>query len=166
MLRRHPITWAFLAASAVMLVVTLAVPVTLLRYVLPTSQLLLLAAGAVAAALRWRANAYRRAASRELERVEAAQEWAQLSEVLKRTALATFPRESVAGLTGTDWLAFLDRTGGTRDFTEGPGRALTTLAYDPRAAERVSDDDARAAHRACTAWVQRHRGDRAEGAVR
>ena len=93
--------------------------------------------------------------------------WPESSrEVLKRTALATFPRESVAGLTGTDWLAFLDRTGGTRDFTEGPGRALTTLAYDPRAAERVSDDDARAAHRACTAWVQRHRVDRAEGAVR
>ncbi|MEM9383081.1 MAG: DUF4381 domain-containing protein [Planctomycetota bacterium] len=117
-------------------------------------------ATAVALTLRWRANAYRRAATRELERVLAEEDWPRLSEVLKRTALAAFPRERVAGLTGSAWLAFLDRTGGTREFTEGPARALETLAFDPAAAERVSDADARAAQRSCAAWVLRHRADR------
>jgi Ca-activated chloride channel family protein len=50
---------------------------------------------------------------------------------VKRTALSAYPRESVASLAGDSWLAFLDRTGNTKAFTEGPGRRLVDLAYVP-----------------------------------
>jgi hypothetical protein len=90
---------------------------------------------------RWRAAAYRRAARAEWQRLRT---WAadpgqreaalrQLPELVKRTALAVFPREEVAALSGMEWLRFLDRTGHTHDFTSGRGQLLVALAYDPRA---------------------------------
>ena len=53
----------------------------------------------------WKADAYRRAALRELATARTA---AEVGEVLRRTALAIAPRETIAGLHGaswTDWLA-------------------------------------------------------------
>jgi hypothetical protein len=52
-----------------------------------------------------------------------------LSRLLRRFALARFPRQQVAGLTGTDWLAFLDANGGGGRFAKGPGRLLTEAPY-------------------------------------
>ena len=49
---------------------------------------------------QWRANAYRRAALRELGSVEEA---AAIAELLRRTALAIEPRSVIAGLTGPAW---------------------------------------------------------------
>jgi hypothetical protein len=54
---------------------------------------------------RWQADAYRRAALRELPSLNDA---AAIAELLRRTALAVVPRTVVAKLTGsawTDWLA-------------------------------------------------------------
>jgi hypothetical protein len=77
---------------------------------------------AVAAVVRHRRrNAYRRAALRELETVDAR----DISPLLKRAALMAFPREQVASLSGPAWLAFLDRTGGTQ-FAK---TALASLPY-------------------------------------
>lgn len=81
----------------------------------------------------------RRAALAELKRIEIAHRnsddtnalVADLSTLLRRYALARFPAEDVAGLTGKAWLNFLDRTGGAGAFTKGPGRALTTAPYRP-----------------------------------
>src|SRR5262249_17607722 len=61
-----------------------------------------------------RANRYRREALAELARVANAgmapsECLAQLAVLLRRTALAAFPREQVASLAGPAWLAFLDR---------------------------------------------------------
>src|SRR5690348_12337591 len=75
----------------------------------------IVAAGSVAATAiliamavtRHRRNAYRRAALGELDAADAR----DISAVLKRAALAAWPRGEVASLTGTAWLAFLDRTG-------------------------------------------------------
>ncbi|WP_133129899.1 DUF4381 domain-containing protein [Legionella yabuuchiae] len=41
---------------------------------------------------------------------------ARVSELLKRVALVYFPREEVAGLTGEQWLEFLNKTGQDIDF--------------------------------------------------
>ena len=79
----------------------------------------------VAAVARYRRNAYRREALRQLDAVDPG----GISTVLKRTALAAWPREQVAALTGAAWLAFLDRTGRTTAFTDGAGRHIETLAF-------------------------------------
>ena len=86
---------------------------------------------------RWKASAYRREALKELKELagqlpdnqDAAR---KLPELLKRTALSTWPREQVAGLSGRAWLEFLDKTGNTSDFTEGAGKLLPNLAYAGR----------------------------------
>lgn len=52
-----------------------------------------------------------------------------LSLVLKRVALAAWPRERVAGLTGRAWLEFLDDSGGGGAFANGPGQALAGAGY-------------------------------------
>jgi hypothetical protein len=58
---------------------------------------------------RWRANAYRRAALRELA---VAGDVPAIAEILKRTALVAYPRKDVAALSGAAWLAWLAETGG------------------------------------------------------
>ena len=89
---------------------------------------------------RWRYNAARRFALRELKRYEA--EYLehrdpvtlgkQLSALLRRAMLAYAPRGDVAGLTGEAWLQWLD-TGMPLPYfhTEG-GKSLLNLPYrDP-----------------------------------
>jgi hypothetical protein len=53
---------------------------------------------------KWRANAYRRAALREISSADSAP---AIAELLRRTALATTPRKAVAAMTGTVWLDWL-----------------------------------------------------------
>ena len=64
---------------------------------------------AVVAWRLWRANAYRRTALRELQGTTSAD---QMAEILKRTALAVFPRSDVASLSGAAWSDWLSRTAG------------------------------------------------------
>jgi len=54
-----------------------------------------------------------------------------LALLVRRTALAAFPREQVAALSGASWLSFLDRTCGGHEFAEGSGRVLDTAPYRP-----------------------------------
>ena len=86
-----------------------------------------------------RANRYRREALAELKGFTRAlavdmspNELAiQLSLLVRRTALAAFPREQVAPLTGSSWLAFLDRTCDETEFSRGAGRWLAWAPYAP-----------------------------------
>jgi len=55
-----------------------------------------------------------------------------LALLVRRTALAAFPRQEVASLAGPAWLAFLDRTYGGDGFSHGPGRALSLSPYTPQ----------------------------------
>jgi len=107
---------------------------------------------------RHRANAYRREVLRELETVAPQ----GISTVLKRAALAAWPREQVASLSGPAWLAFLDRTGHTTAFTGGAGRSIETLAFGGS----VSAEDARAAQSAARHWLRHHRWGRATPVAR
>jgi hypothetical protein len=113
---------------------------------------------------RWRAAAYRRAAIAELRRLErraadGSQHDAALREVpalVKRTALAAYPRETVASLSGPDWLRFLDRTGHTDAFTHGRGQPLAGLAYDPRVAHGMDGNAMRELFDVVARWIGGH----------
>ena len=95
---------------------------------------------------RWRWNAARRLALRELARVRREYEQGadaivlgkELSELVRRSMLAYAPRGEVAGLTGDAWLKWLDRGLTDAPFTAGAGRNLETLPY--QRPERVRDE--------------------------
>ena len=91
--------------------------------------LLILVGGAIWRVRAWRhATAYRRAALVAL--AQAGNDPAAISDVLRRTALAGFPRAEVAGLYGDDWLAFLDRTGTSGQFaSSAAGKVLAAAPY-------------------------------------
>ncbi len=95
---------------------------------------------------RYRRNAYRRAALVALDTADAG----DISTILKRAALAAWPRAEVASLTGADWLAFLDRTARSDVFTRGAGRDLETLAFG-------GAGDRQAVLTAARRWIRRHR---------
>jgi len=84
----------------------------------------------------WRANRYRRAALAELDDIVCTpiqgQTISALALLVRRTALAAFPRQKIAALSGRAWLAFLDRTYGGDEFLHGPGRALSLSPYAPQ----------------------------------
>lgn len=105
----------------------------------------------------WHRNRYRRAALAELARIasavddtKAADASVALAILVRRTALAAFPREQVAALAGPTWLAFLDRTATTKDFSEGAGRFLEIGAYRP------APEDARPLLGAVRHWIKAH----------
>ncbi len=85
----------------------------------------------------WRTARARRAALAELSALR--RRWrggeppqavaAQVSVLLRRTALSRDRRAEVAGLAGERWLAYLDRTGGGGAFAGGAGRCLADAPY-------------------------------------
>lgn len=105
-----------------------------------------------------RSTAYRRAALVELKALRPAlerrdpQALARLDVLIRRTALAGFPRRDVASLTGAEWIAFLDRTGGRF----GPfAEALAVNPYSPYSA-RADFSEGRALAGAARHWIVRH----------
>lgn len=76
---------------------------------------------------RWQANAYRREALRALPSAQPA----EIAAILKRVALAAWPREAVASLSGQDWAAFLRRTAPRARLDPAAAERLATLAYEP-----------------------------------
>lgn len=121
----------------------------------PGWAIVLLASGFVVLALllkavmKWQANRYRREALGLLD--DPATKPGDWSALLKRTALAVWPREYVADLTGNDWLAFLDRTGGMSAFSTGAGKSIERIAFDPKAGE--DEGELKAVVRE---WIERH----------
>jgi hypothetical protein len=118
---------------------------------------------------RWRRNAYRRQALRALDAVEArlrageasATAAAEISMLLKRAALAAFPRDTVADLTCDRWADFLDRTGQTKDFSGGCAKDLWPLAC----AASLPSSDMSGIIDAARRWLRRRRvADRAQEA--
>jgi uncharacterized protein DUF4381 len=79
---------------------------------------------------RWRENAYRRQALLELKK---ATEPNDLAILLRRTALAAYPRKDVASLQGPDWLTFLDGSYQGSAFSGDAGKALVAAPYVRRA---------------------------------
>jgi hypothetical protein len=121
--------------------------------------LLAVIAGCAWLVRRWRANRYRREARAELHKL--LNDWqahqddqaylTALQQLLKRTALTSFPREAVASLTGEAWLQFLDQSTGTHDFSMGVSETLIDGNY--RADIEV---DVPALQSAALSWINRH----------
>jgi len=95
---------------------------------------------------KWRRNASRRVALKELARIQHEYKDGvdeislaiELSDLLRRTMLAYAPRNEVAGLTGRSWLQWLDQGLDDKPFSEGSGRNVESLPY--RCPEGIEDD--------------------------
>jgi len=114
---------------------------------------------------RFRKNRYRRLALAELAVIERelqqpekrVKALAEIPVLLKGTALSAFPRSEVAALSGKNWLSFLDKTMGGKDFTEGEGRLLPELAYAPvQRIAQLSDERIGNLLQLVRRWIKRH----------
>lgn len=108
---------------------------------------------------RRRAGRYRKAALAELETLRngAAAPSVVATEVmilLKRTALAAYPRPQVAALTGPSWWAFLDQAAGT-EFGREHGPLVQDLIYGT-AARPAGRDPVLMLCDAAERWIRRH----------
>ncbi len=82
----------------------------------------------------------------------------EVSQLLRRVALTRWPAPQVAGLTGREWLEFLDANGG--EFMDSTaGQVLRHAAYR---AEVVSAADAERLHQAARDWIRRERNSDAQ----
>jgi len=112
--------------------------------------------------LRWQAEAYRREGLSLTGKIETqltsaaitAEGLAALGALLKRVALAAFPREAVAPLSGQAWLRFLETTCPGCRFTTGPGRLLADAAYDPAKAAGIQPEDGRQIVALAQTWIR------------
>jgi hypothetical protein len=98
---------------------------------------------------RWRANAYRRIALRELAAVDDA---AGVAELLRRTAMATTPRSVIAEKTGAAWLDWLAAQG--REAMPRSVRDQLTAGVYGR---REAPDELPVLRDYAARWITRHR---------
>ena len=125
-------------------------PQTIGWYVLFGIIALILLWAAIRIVRLWLVNRYRREALREL--VTATPD--QLSALLKRTALAAWPRERVASLNGESWLNFLAETASTESFRSAPGNRIEELALYSGS---ILAEDERTIKTLVAEWIRRHR---------
>lgn len=110
----------------------------------------------VVAVRRWRAGRFRREALANLQSLRArhgagapdTEIAMELSALVRRVALARFPREAVAGLTGDRWMVWLEST------LPEIGISARTALLDAPYARRCGFDVARALT-ACERWIRR-----------
>jgi Domain of unknown function (DUF4381) len=98
---------------------------------------------------RWLANRYRREALRQL-RVASANEFSGL---LKRTALAAWPRAQVASLSGKEWIEFLSKTSNIEEFRIAPGNHVEDAALTGEPGTAGEEQQLR---QLASDWVRRH----------
>jgi hypothetical protein len=104
---------------------------------------------------RHQANAYRRAALAELAACN--DDAVQIAALLRRTALAGFPRDKVAGLVGADWLKFLDQAYGENGFSGASGQMLLDAPYRKNTSDPARDPASNPAlSKLARTWIRRH----------
>ncbi|MFT7684856.1 MAG: hypothetical protein ACI9FB_000197 [Candidatus Azotimanducaceae bacterium] len=111
----------------------------------------------------WKNKQYRREGIRALEKLKQSFEASpdtinfleQYSQLLKRVSFSCFSRNEVASLTGESWVAFLDQSGNTKEFSMGCGQVLIDGNY----AQEV-DYDYLALHEIGKKWIKNHRRPR------
>lgn len=78
---------------------------------------------------------------------------AQISRLMRQIALIRYPRQAIASLTGTDWLKFLDESGGNGQFCGGPGQVL---AQGPYVRDLPDSLDTRALTNLIRDWIKKN----------
>lgn len=119
---------------------------------------------------RWRAGAYRREGLARLARIEKrfmtpGRETAALKELsvlLKRVALAAFPRKAVAALYGQDWLRFLDQTCQGCTFSTGPGHLLAVAMSSDSDVSLPNTSEAKQLVSQARSWIKGHRREKTD----
>jgi len=119
---------------------------------------------------RWRrhreANRYRAEALAELARIEQtltrgpdpAAALAAIPPLLKRVALAAWPRSRVASLAQTRWVDFLRATAGESTLAPPLAKLLSDIEYrSPKELAALSAEDARACVEIARHWIEAHR---------
>lgn len=102
---------------------------------------------------RWHRDAYRREARRAARAALARDDVASLPALVKRTALAAFPRRRVATLSGRDWAVFLRSTAPRAHISIEAAEALARWPYLTAEDQRRTASLAGAAARD---WIARH----------
>ena len=114
---------------------------------------------------RRRGNAYRRAGLAELSEIQGrlatpdkrSDALLELSRLVRRVALAAFPRDLVASLSGDAWLAFLDKTMKRRGFSQGPGQLLARIPYGSKSdLEDMGEEEIKALITTVARWIRTH----------
>lgn len=77
----------------------------------------------------------------------------QLNIVLRQLALMHFPQSEIASLSGKQWLAFLDKSGATQQFSNGAGRVLADAPYLAEA-KYISKSEIKALIKLVKNWIQ------------
>jgi len=115
--------------------------------------LFLLAALCSAIIIRWQANRYRQEALEILS--DPATPPAMWPEILKRCALACWPRTSVASLTGAPWDKFYRKSIRKEIPAEGTGSKIEELAFSGKATESEGLETS------AREWIRHHRKENA-----
>jgi hypothetical protein len=98
---------------------------------------------------RWLSNRYRREALRQLQNAPAN----QFSALLKQTAMAVWPREDVASLSGEEWLRFLSESSGLEEFESAPGSLIEDAAIS---GQPMTADGEHRLRQLASEWVRTH----------
>jgi hypothetical protein len=104
-------------------------------------------------------NRYRRQALAELAAIRRDQNTGSLQQLpvlVKRAALAAWPREQVASLNGPAWHRFLDASAGGGQFGAGAGATLDRLAYRTHRTDEHSQEDLEQVLAAAEFWLKHH----------
>jgi hypothetical protein len=78
-----------------------------------------------------------------------------MAALLKRTALAAWPRTAVATLSGAEWVAFLRQCGGPAGLPDNAAAILDNREYRQPAA--TTKEEAAGFGRALRRWIEEHR---------
>ena len=119
-------------------------PLAPMAYVVLIGAILILVVAGIWLRKKWRYSLAKRRALKEIaliknQSTKEAKNIVILSILLRRVALAYFPREEVAGLSGDAWLRFLDKTGKTTQFSQGIGGILISAPYQKPEKREVNE---------------------------
>ncbi len=84
-------------------------------------------------------NTYRKLALQELQHICERKSWHEMPVLLKRCALAAWPREEIAALSGNQWILWLNAHGG--NFDQTAAQYLHQLSYARKSINDINDNN-------------------------